>query len=173
MGKLTAEVFNESCCDGGATNPNDMSAQPCGCDPGAGWTCRYHQSLRNPIQLLAEAKPMAEHREIRTFDTGATRDLDVSKFDFEGFESPLVMERFAEFMHTNRLQKDGTLRASDNWQKGIPKDAYMKSMWRHLVDVWLHHRGWGSKAKEPLEVALCALRFNVSGYLFEVLKEKV
>lgn len=33
MGRLTPEVFPESCCDGGACS-NDLSAQPCGCDPG-------------------------------------------------------------------------------------------------------------------------------------------
>lgn len=108
----------------------------------------------------------------RQFETGATRDTDTNKYDYEGFESPLVTERFAEFMHTNRKQSDGNYRDSDNWQKGIPKNAYMKSMWRHLMDVWLHHRGYGHKAKEPLEAALCAIRFNVNGYLFEVLKEK-
>lgn len=42
MGKLTKEVFNESCCDGGFTS-NSRSAQPCGCDEGAGWTCKVHQ----------------------------------------------------------------------------------------------------------------------------------
>lgn len=49
MGKLTTEVFNESCCDGGATNPNDMSAQPCGCDPGANYIsphCKLHQIVK-------------------------------------------------------------------------------------------------------------------------------
>src|SRR5690242_12071239 len=35
--------FNESCCDGGECGPNDMSAQPCGCDRGAGWICERHQ----------------------------------------------------------------------------------------------------------------------------------
>jgi hypothetical protein len=109
---------------------------------------------------------------IRKFETGATRDSDEGKLDYEGFESPFVMQRFAEFMHENRKQKDGSIRGSDNWQAGIPKEAYIKSMLRHLMDVWLHHRGLGHKAKEPLEVALCALRFNVNGYLFEELKEK-
>lgn len=42
MGPLTKEVFNESCCDGGATTCNQDSAQPCGCDPKAGWTCAVH-----------------------------------------------------------------------------------------------------------------------------------
>lgn len=42
MGKLTQEVFNESCCDGGA-GLDDSSCQPCGCDKGAGWRCEQHR----------------------------------------------------------------------------------------------------------------------------------
>ena len=107
---------------------------------------------------------------MREFGTGATRDSDETKHDPEGFNSPLVELRFCEYMTKHRQQADGKLRASDNWQKGIPLDAYMKSMLRHIMDIWLYHRGYGHKAKEPLEEALCALRFNVSGYLFEVLQ---
>lgn len=110
--------------------------------------------------------------EIRQFETGATRDLDTSKHDPEGFINPLVIVRFNEYMHTNRKQKDGSFRDSDNWQKGIPLTAYMKSMWRHFLDVWLHHRGYPQKSNEPLEIALCGLMFNVMGYLLETLKAK-
>ena len=113
---------------------------------------------------------MAEH--VRQFETGATRDLDNGKHDPEGFLSPLVIHRYNEYMHQNRLQKDGNLRSSDNWTRGIPKEAYMKSMWRHFLDVWTHHRGFSKIAKESLEIALCGLLFNVMGMLFEVLKEK-
>ena len=109
---------------------------------------------------------------MREFVTGATRDIDNGKHDPEGFLSPLVIERFNEYMHANRLQRDGALRDSDNWQKGIPKTAYMKSMWRHFFDVWKHHRGYPSTAKEPLEIALCGLLFNAMGYLHETLKER-
>ena len=108
--------------------------------------------------------------DIREFTTGATRDTDEGKYDYEGFYSPLVMERFAQYMTLHRKQSDGNLRASDNWQKGIPKDAYMKSAWRHFIDVWKEHRGIDTT--EGLEDALCALLFNVQGYLFETLKEK-
>ena len=107
---------------------------------------------------------------MRTFETGATRDSDETKHDPEGFNHPLVELRFCEYMTKHRVQANGDVRASDNWQKGIPKDVYMKSIWRHILDLWLHHRGYGLKAKEPLEDALCALRFNIDGYLFEVLK---
>jgi hypothetical protein len=34
--------FSESCCDGGATTLNDMSAQSCGCDKGANHLCERH-----------------------------------------------------------------------------------------------------------------------------------
>lgn len=107
---------------------------------------------------------------MRTFETGATRDTDTDKLDFEAFLSPLVLERYAEYMHRHRVQPDGSLRDGDNWQKGIPRDAYMKSAWRHFFDWWKEHRGLDSR--EGLEDALCALLFNVSGYLHEVLKDK-
>lgn len=107
---------------------------------------------------------------MRFFDTGATRDSDENKYDYEGFLHPIVIERYARYMHKHRKQANGRLRASDNWQKGIPKDAYMKSAFRHFMDWWMEHRGY--KAREDLEEALCALSFNVQGYLYEVLKEK-
>lgn len=107
---------------------------------------------------------------VRVFDTGAKRDLDTEKFDFESFLSPLVIERYAKYMHKHRQLPDGTLRPGDNWQLGIPKDAYMKSGWRHMFDWWKEHRG--HKTAEGLEDSLCALLFNCSGYLHEHLKAK-
>ena len=105
---------------------------------------------------------------IRTFGTGATRDTDLGKHDYEGFLSPLVLVRYGEYMTKHRKQPDGQLRDSDNWQKGIPLDQYIKSAFRHFVDVWLGHRGHNSP--DGLEDALCALLFNVSGYLHEIIK---
>jgi len=107
---------------------------------------------------------------MRKFKTGATRDNEDTKIDFEGFYHPLVVERFGEYMHKHRVQADGELRDSDNWQKGIPKDAYMKSGFRHFMDWWKEHRGLTSR--EGIEDALCGLLFNVQGYLYEILKHK-
>jgi len=108
---------------------------------------------------------------IRVFETGATRDTDQGKHDYEGYLSPLVLMRFAEYMTKHRHQSDGTLRESDNWQKGIPLAQYMKSMFRHFMDVWRIHRGY-TEATEPEDVteALVALMFNTMGYLHEVLR---
>lgn len=117
----------------------------------------------------------AEHFELvapkraRVFTTGALRDLDEGKLDFDGFLSPLVMERFAQHMHAARKMPDGTMRESDNWQLGIKTDVYMKSMWRHFFAVWKTHRGWDT---DDIEAELCALIFNASGMLHEILKAK-
>ena len=58
---------------------------------------------------------------MRNFDTGATRDNDDEKMDYEGFLSPIVLKEFGRYMHKHRKQTDGKFRESDNWQKGMPK----------------------------------------------------
>lgn len=113
---------------------------------------------------------------MRTFNSGATRDDDTTKADYEGFLSPAVLERYGNYMNKHRKQAGGKLRDSDNWMKGIPKEAYMKSMWRHFLDVWFIHRGYKRVDKQrneeiTLDEALCAVLFNVMGYLYEILKE--
>lgn len=114
---------------------------------------------------------------MREFETGATRDDDSYKPDYEGYLSPLVIEEFGRFMTRHRKQKDGKMRDSDNWQKGIPLDAYIKSAWRHFHEVWMHHRGYPAKNAEgepvDLKEAWCALLFNVQGYLHETLKKEL
>lgn len=107
---------------------------------------------------------------IREFHTGATRDTDEGKRDYEAFLSPLVIRAYGHHMMRHQVQSNGQRRESDNWQKGIPMGAYMKSMWRHFLDVWSIWRGYSSK--DTLEVALCALFFNVHGMLHEHLKAK-
>lgn len=114
---------------------------------------------------------------LRQFESGATRNLDNNKLDYEGFLSPLVIEAFGKYMHSHRLQKDGTMRSSDNWQLGIGFDVYMKSGWRHFFDWWKLHRGLEAASPEDGHQidkveALCALMFNVQGYLHELLKEQ-
>ena len=107
---------------------------------------------------------------MRQFESGAIRDSDTEKYDYEGFLSPLVLERFAEYMHKNRKLADGSMRGSDNWQQGIPKEQYMKSGLRHVMDAWLEHRGY--EGREDMEEALCGILFNVMGYMHELLIEE-
>jgi hypothetical protein len=112
---------------------------------------------------------------VRQFSTGATRSAEGDKYDYEGFLSPLAIERFGQYMHSHRRQPDGTLRDSDNWQKGIPIPQYMKSGWRHLVSAWTHFRlRWNTPQGlgPAIEDDLCALIFNAQGMLHEILKAK-
>ncbi len=124
---------------------------------------------------MKEASGPVELEAMREFETGATRDTDTNKIDPEGFLSPMALERYFEYMHSHRKQSNGELRNSDNWQKGIPLDAYMKSGWRHFFDWWRWHR------EDPIEIkgeksfieeALCAVIFNAFGYLHEILKAR-
>lgn len=123
-----------------------------------------------PYPLQTNAKPRDTPAiVVRTFASGANRDVDTSKLDFEGFLSPLVMQRFAEYMHKNRFLRDGSIREADNWQKGMPLSVYMKSMWRHFFTTWASHRRGDLDLHEE---ELCALLFNVQGMLHEVVKAK-
>ena len=140
-------------------------------EPGA--TGAY--DLVEKISSTHEPVNQEEQPLIRQFASGATRNLDNNKYDYEGFLSPLVIEAFGKYMHSHRLQKDGTMRGSSNWKLGIPDDVYMKSMWRHFFDVWKLYSGYEVLSPEDghsvnREEALCAVLFNVQGMLHELLK---
>lgn len=105
---------------------------------------------------------------MREFETGATRDDETGKFDFEGYLSPAVLWEFARYMEGHGHLADGSTRASDNWQKGIPTDAYMKSLLRHVMDLWLLHRGYSFERPENGEhvdpdEAFGGAMFNLQG----------
>lgn len=107
---------------------------------------------------------------VRQFATGATRDVDTNKLDYEGFLSPAVLEAFAQYMHFNRRLRDGSMRASDNWQKGIPVPVYRSSLTRHFMEAWRLYRSPNSTPEERVW-ALAAIMFNVQGLMHEELKD--
>jgi hypothetical protein len=123
--------------------------------------CDNLKDLKNVSEIHIE-----DNGTIRQFETGATRDTSENKPDLEGYLCPKVLKAYAEYMLSNQKQTDGTIRPSDNWQKGIPQDVYMKSMWRHFHTVWLSHR----EGKVSM-TDLMALVFNVMGYAHEELKK--
>ncbi len=103
---------------------------------------------------------------LRTFVTGATRDTAEGKLDWEGFISPSAMRYFAEYMHEHRTQSDDTLRDADNWQKGFPRKQLVKSLIRHMWDLW---EAWDEAAlDEEMVPLLCAVLFNIQGLLHEI-----
>lgn len=108
---------------------------------------------------------------MREFDTGATRDTDVGKLAYEGFDNPFVTKRFASYMHNHRVQADGSLRDPDNWQRGIPREAYMDSLVRHVEELRQQYRNTDTNSPS-WEDTLCAIRFNVNGLIYESLQER-
>jgi len=103
--------------------------------------------------------------EIRQFATWANRNSDVGKIDFEGFLSPLVLKKYGEYMEKHSHLEDGTLRDSDNWQKRFGEDHYwvcMKSLMRHVHDLWLEHRWYHSR--DGIDEALNWIIFNAMAY---------
>ena len=109
---------------------------------------------------------------MRVFKTGAIRDTEEGKLDYEGFLSPLVLQEFAKYMNENRTLPDGSIRDSDNWQKGFGDKHFeicMKSMFRHFHDVWMEHRGFESR--EGMSKALMGLLFNVMAYADQYFKK--
>ena len=113
------------------------------------------------------------NKKLRQFKTGATRNNADNKLDYEGFINPIVEWAFAQYMHKHRLLEDGTMRASDNWQLGIPQQELMKSAHRHWQDLRLIQRGYtveeNNKVVSKLD-ALLGLKFNIDAMIFDELK---
>lgn len=120
--------------------------------------------------------PDGDDGTVRSFETGATRDTAKDKRCYAGFFSFRVFRFFGEYMHKHRLQSDGSLRDADNWQKGIPLEVYMDSMYRHFMDVWEYHRRLFHEGKvidaAAFDEALGGLKFNVDGMIHEREKAK-
>jgi hypothetical protein len=107
---------------------------------------------------------------MRTFNTGATRNKSDNKISYTGFFDPAVLHAFGAYMHKHRRQADGALRDPDNWKKGIPQDALMESLVRHVVDLWRVHDkevAIDPDTNLPCDpIDLCAaIMFNVQAYL--------
>jgi len=106
---------------------------------------------------------------MRKFNTGATRNDDTGKLDYEGFLSAPVLRRYAHYLNKHRKQADGNLRTADNWQKLFGEEHFnvcMKSAWRHFMSWWLQHRGFDDL--DTIEDSICALIFNATAYLHKI-----
>jgi len=168
----------------------------CVCDPGSGGCNRPCQTSNDPTEVeeraiiaalvrqahddLAEEvtvqvkdEPTAK-ADMRVFESGATRNMEVDP-DYHGFLSPLALHAYGEYMHAHRLQADGTVRASDNWQLGMPDDSYVRSLVRHVHDVELIQDGYEELARHDerddnvLLAHLSAALFNIQGMLHNVM----
>lgn len=131
----------------------------------ADW-CKDYKDKQSPQEKV----------EIRKFDSGATRDTSEGKLDYRKALSPIVLQRYVQYLNAHRKQPDGSMRDFDNWKMGIPIEAYFEGLGRHDMATWLLHDGFPAEDNHgpvSLEDCLCAIIFNSSGWLHEILKEKI
>lgn len=116
---------------------------------------------------------MSEFNRDRQFKTGADRSADTGKPHFERALSPLVLQRFAEYMRDHNIPAG---RREDQWQLGFPDESWIDSGWRHFHAWWCLSRGipaTDEKGKAiDIEEAICGLFFNVQGALHQILLRK-
>lgn len=156
-----------------------MSAQPCGCDPTHKphpWVCEWHRQEGQLASMESNGQDFVKNPgngAQQSFATGATRSSDRDKFDFEGHIAPEVLAYYASYMHKHRVQRDGNIRASDNWQQGIPRYRFVKSLIRHVFEFWRMWRGNAVRNPDNGQLftfgdVLCAILFNTMGLIFEM-----
>lgn len=110
----------------------------------------------------------------QSFGTGATRSTSEGKVDYEGHIDPDVLAVYGDYMNRHRMQRNGQLRGSDNWQSGIPIPAYMKSLVRHLFEMWRMYRGYPVPNQDAdgrlftFDEVACAILFNAMGLIREM-----
>ena len=108
---------------------------------------------------------------MREFESGATRDDDETKPDYEGYLSEYALPEYAAYMLKHQKQADGETRPSDNWKKGLPIKEYLKSLWRHHITLWVEFKKPHGNREIIIE-ACCAIMFNIQGFLHEFIKPK-
>lgn len=130
----------------------------------------------NGVDTSADRKKETNPKDvIRTFDTGATRDTAKGKLSYVKALSPIVLQRYVQYLDAHRKQPDGSLRDFDNWKKGIPEETYLDGLGRHFVAAWLLAQGFPAEDNHgpvTLEDTLCAIIFGASGWLHELLKKE-
>jgi len=146
---------------------------------GSGLESVHHFNTKAEAQKAAdlyEAKQSQTVPETRQFESGATRDTATGKLSYVKALSPIVLRRYLQYMLAHRKQSDGTMRDFDNWKNGIPQDTYLDGLVRHCVDLWLLMDGFDAQDNHGpcnLEDLLCAIVFNASGALHELLKKEI
>lgn len=99
-------------------------------------------------------------KEVRTFKSGAIRDLDDSKEDYIETISWRAMKRYAQYM-TKQKSKYG----AGNFKKGIPVESYEQSLLRH-VQKYLENKYEGGDVEVDFD-HLSAMMFNIVGIMHE------
>ena len=151
--------FDESCCDGGETCYDGLSAQPCGCDPRAKWVCQTHtlenyergihdRAVKNALgytqELTRPTNPKQDMFEIAAEESSYYFSKEgVHKIDSTGMH--LVSEEVGASKpgQDHMAEADAIVNGDRMAAYGSPRPAYeaMAQVWSGLID---------HKLKEPL-----------------------
>lgn len=142
MGQLTKEVFNPSCCDGGAASANSMSAAPCGCDPGCGeggYLCERHRDWGVGVPDLSPQASTSftikDSGKRIVFDSGMQRDVTEGKIDYSLCLDGPMFTRWAEHLTKGAVKYDAR-----NWMKARGQaelNRFRESAFRHFIQ-WMN-----------------------------------
>lgn len=97
---------------------------------------------------------------IRNFDTGAIRDTEDNKEDYNETISWTAFKRYAQYM-TGKKKKYG----AGNFKKGIPIESYERSLLRH-VQKYMENK-YEDGIVERDEDHIAAIVFNAFGIMHE------
>ena len=118
------------------------------------------KNIENPKNSKQWRKERPLATGVRTFESGAIRDLDDTKEDYIETISWTAMKRYSQYM-TGKKKKYG----SGNFKKGIPVESYEQSLVRHLQKYLANKYENGNDEKN--EDHLSAIIFNVFGIMHE------
>ena len=112
---------------------------------------------------------------MRQYSSGATRSSGKGKPSYCSYTSVLATRRYGQYMLEHETQADGEKRPPDNWKSGLEIKDTKESMgrhWEHVKTILDGHTAIDDHGKEvDIEDALCAMMFNVTSMLHEVLKK--
>ncbi len=105
-------------------------------------------------------KTKQKKNKVRTFASGAIRDVDDQKEDYIETISWRAFRRYAKYM-TGKKSKYG----AGNFKKGIPIESYEQSLVRHL-DKYIENKHEGANLEKDCD-HLSAMVFNIFGIMHE------
>ena len=137
-----------------------------------------HEGIRSALDELMDSKggplgpdprPMVYPAADRVgekvlYPSGATRDSEEGKLDYQGALSIEVLDSFVQYMDRHREMSPGSFRGMGNWKQGMPWARLMRSLTRHHFAVW---RNDGQKLDD-----LHAVLFNTMALIYQQLTKE-
>lgn len=163
--------FDESCCDGGESNPNDNSARSCGCDPGAGWICLIHTvspttngDIAAPKEIKSSGYVIKDSGKREEYAGGMVRDVAEGKINWALVADGPMLKRWAIHL-TNGAKKYATR----NWMKAEGQAEYERAK----ESAFRHFMQWYRDERDEDHGAAVLFNINECEYILDKTKESI